>query len=97
MAGYSISNLTKLNKDTSYVECLFTQKGKDLYCTLPFYRPQLQLRNFKLKAGATAMVLDTKKRVPFRQQGANCVLDLSGLKPGDAHAQLIVLKLQNAL
>ena len=97
MAGYSISKLTKPDKDTAYIECLFTQKGKDLYCTLPFYKSKLQLRNFKMKARATAMLLDSGKRIPFRQQGADVVLDLSGLTPSDVNAQLIVLKLQNAL
>jgi alpha-L-fucosidase len=97
MAGYSISNLVKPDKDTSYIECLFTKKGKDLYCTLPSYRPQLRLRNLTMKPGAAVTILDTKKRIPFKQQGADCVLDLSVVKPGDAPAELIVLKLQNAL
>jgi len=97
MAGYSISNMTKPNTDTAYVECLFTRKGSDLYCTLPSYRPQLRLRNLKLKAGATALLLSTKKAIPFKQQGADCILDFSALKPGDVPAELIVIKLQNAL
>jgi alpha-L-fucosidase len=97
MAGYSISTLVKPSKDTAYIECLFTRKGNDLYCTLPAYRAQLPLRNIKLKASAVATVLDTKKAIPYKQQGADCVLDLSGLKPGDVPATLIVIKLQNAL
>jgi alpha-L-fucosidase len=97
MAGYSISNLVKPAGDTSYIECLFTQKGKDLYCTLPAYRPQLTLRNFKPKAGAAAFLLDTKKTLRYKQQGADCVIDLSALKPGDVPTELVVLKFQNAL
>ena len=97
MAGYSISNLVKPSNDTAYIECLFTQKGKDLYCTLPAYRPQLRLHNFKVKPGTVATLLSTKKNVPFRQQGADGVLDLTGLKPGDVPAELVVIKLQNAL
>jgi alpha-L-fucosidase len=50
-----------------------------------------------MKPGAVVTILDTKKRIPFKQQGTDCVLDLSVVKPGDAPAELIVLKLQNAL
>lgn len=97
MSGYSISSLVKPDKDTSYIECLFTQKGRDLYCTLPVYRPQLRLRHFKWKPGAAAFILDTKKRIGVKQQGADCVLDLSALKPGEADAELVVIKIENAL
>ena len=97
MAGYSISNLVKQDKDTAYIECFFTKKGADLYCTLPFYQPQVRLRNFKIKSGAAVSILDTKKKLSYKQQGADCVIDLSGLKPGDIPGELIVLKLQNAL
>lgn len=97
MAGYSIGNLVKPKGDTAYIECLFTKKGRDVYVTLPSYRPQLRLRNITMKQGADISVLDLKKRVPYKQQGADCVLDLSGFKPGDVPAELIVLKLQNAL
>jgi alpha-L-fucosidase len=57
----------------------------------------LRLRNLKLKPGAAVSVLDTKKKLPYKQQGADCVVDLSSLKPGDAPEELIVLKLQHAL
>lgn len=97
MAGYSIGNLVKPNKDTAYIECLFTKKGTDLYCTLPMYQPQLILRNFKPKPGTAAFILDMKKPLKYKQQGADCVIDLSALKPGDVPAELIVIKLQNAL
>ena len=97
MSGYSISNLVKPHKDTAYIECLFTKKERDLYCILPFYQPQLILRDLKLKPGATAIVLGSKKTIPVTQQGANYIIDLSGLKPGDVPAELIVIKLQDAL
>lgn len=97
MAGYSISDLVKPVKDTSYIECLFTRKGKDLYCTLPAYIPQLRLRNFKLKAGAIAILLDGNKRLSYKQQGNDCVIDLSSLKPGTVPGELLVLKLKDAL
>jgi alpha-L-fucosidase len=97
MAGYSIGNLVKPHKDTSYVECLFTRKGNDLYCTLPTYTSQLRLRNLKLKEGAIATVLDGNRRLRYKQQGTDCVLDLSALKPGDVPGELIVVKLKNAL
>jgi alpha-L-fucosidase len=97
MAGYSISKLATPDKDTAYVECLFTRKGADLYCTLPYFRNQVRLRNFKMKPGMVATILDTKKRLPAKQQGADFVIDLSAVKPGETPAELVVLKLQNAL
>lgn len=97
MAGYSISNLVKPHKDTAYIECLFTRKGADLYCTLPFYKPQLLLRNVKLKPGTKAVLLHSKKAVPVKQEGSNYRLDLSAFKPGEVPAELLVVKLQNAL
>ena len=97
MAGYTISDLVKPDKDTSYVECLFTRKGNDLYCTLPTYTSQLRLRNLKLKEGAMATVLAGNRRLRYKQQGTDCMLDLSALKPGDVPGELIVVKLKNAL
>ncbi|WPU97076.1 alpha-L-fucosidase [Mucilaginibacter sabulilitoris] len=97
MAGYSITQLVKPQKDTAYVEAFFTVKNKDLFCILPTYTPTFKLRNFHAKANGTATILGTGKSLKLKNTDKDCVIDLSGLKPGDASAELIVLKLNNAL
>lgn len=83
MAGYSIAKMTMPRKDSSYVECFFTKKAKDLYVIVPGYRSTLKLRNVTLPSSASVMVLGTSKPVPFKKEGADVVLDLSALRPGD--------------
>jgi alpha-L-fucosidase len=97
MAGYSASKLVKPSKDNAHVEAFFTTRGKDLYCIVPGYRTSLSLRSFKPAAGTTVSILGTGKSLPFKQAGNNCVIDLSGLKPGDISSPVFVIKLKNAL
>ncbi|MDR6942496.1 alpha-L-fucosidase [Mucilaginibacter pocheonensis] len=97
MAGYSIAQLVKPQKDTAYVEAFFTKKDKDLFCILPAYRPEFKLRAFYAKAGTTATILGSGKTLKLKNAGNDCIIDLSGLKPGDASSELLVVKLKGAL
>ena len=97
MAGYSINKLIKPNKDSAYIEGFFTSKGKDLFVTIPTYRPQVKLRNFKAPAGTTVSILGSTKSLVLKQTGNDCVIDLSGMKPGEMPAELFVIKLKDAL
>lgn len=97
MANYDVSELIKPKKGEASIECFFTRKGKDLYCIIPSYNPQVRLRNFKTLPGAAATLLASGKKLSWKQQGSDCVIDLSALKPGDTPAELFVIKLTNAL
>ncbi|MES2647951.1 MAG: alpha-L-fucosidase [Bacteroidota bacterium] len=97
MAGYSIAEMVKPKPGLAHVEAFFTVKNKDLYCTLPAYQPQFRIRNFKSSAGTKAVILGSGKIVNVKNAGNDCIIDLSGLKPGDAPASLFVIKLSNAL
>jgi alpha-L-fucosidase len=97
MAGYDIKALIQPRKNEANVEHFFTRKDKNLYCLVPGFRPQLRLRNFRAAPGAKAVLLGSKKSLPLRQAGADCMVDLSSLKPGEVQADLFVVKLQNAL
>jgi len=97
MAGYSVAKLTVPNKDSAYIETFFTKKGKDLYCILPRFVPQLRLRNRSLPAGAAVTILGSNASVSTKNEGKDCIIDLSRLKPSDVPGELIVLKLRNAL
>jgi alpha-L-fucosidase len=97
MAGYSVTQLIKPQKDTAYVEAFFTRKGKDLFCILPKYMPKFKLRDRHIKTNTTATVLGNGKAITWRNSGKDAIVDLSGLKPGDASPELLVIKLENAL
>ena len=97
MAGYSISKLVQPNKDTAHIEGFYTVKGKDLFYIVPKYREHVKLRNFKAAAGTTATILGTNVTAPSQQKGADFVLDLSKMKPGQVPSDLFVIKLKGAL
>jgi alpha-L-fucosidase len=98
MAGYSISKMVVPVKDTASIECFFTRKNKDLYCIIPSYRSGFTVKNLTLPATAGLTVLGSDKKIPWKQQGKNVMIDLSALRPGDiAEKGIFVIKLKNAL
>jgi len=97
MADYDVSEMTRPKEGQAHIEFFFTRKGKDLYCLVPNYKSQLVVRNFKAAAGSKAYLLSGGKSLPLRQQGKDCIIDLSAMKPGDIPAGLFVIKLENAL
>ncbi|HEX2534455.1 MAG TPA: alpha-L-fucosidase, partial [Chitinophagaceae bacterium] len=97
MAGYDISALTRPKKDSAYIQQFYTRKGKDLYCILPAYTPQVTLRGFRPAAGTRLSVLGGKKPVTGKLSGSDYIIDLSKLQPGDLPAGLFVIKLEGAL
>lgn len=97
MSGYSVASLVKPAAGRAHIECFFTAKGKDIYVMLPQYRSTVLLRDLKLAAGATASVLGSSKPLPLTRLGAHTRIDLSGFKPGEIAADLLVIKISNAL
>ena len=97
MAGYDINALIRPKKAEAHVEQFFTRNGKNLYCIVPGFRSTLRLRNFMAPRGAKAVLLGSKKSLPLKQAGADCLVNLSAVKPGEISAELFVVKLQNAL
>ncbi len=97
MAGYSIAEMVKQKKGYANVETFFTTKGKDLFCIVPYYRSTVKLRNFKPTAGVVADIVGSNKKLKIMQAGKDCIIDLSGLKPGEVAAEMFVIKLKNAL
>jgi alpha-L-fucosidase len=97
MAGFDIAAMVKPKADMAHVEAFFTTKGKDLYCIYPLYSPRLVLRDFKPKAGVKASILGSSKTVSVKKSGKDCFVDVSKIQPGEIPAELIVLKLENAL
>lgn len=97
MAGYDIAAMVKPQKDQAYIQSFFTQKGKDLFCIVPTYKPELRLANVKLAAAAKASILAGNRALLWKQVGADAVIDLSKLKPGEVPAEMFVIRLQNAL
>ena len=97
MSGYSVSRLVEPGKGHAHIETFFTTKGKDLFCIVPAYSPKIKLRNFKPAAGTTVTILGNSKSLSFKQTGNDCIIDLSGLQPGDISSEIFVVKLKNAL
>jgi len=96
MADYDITRMIQPSKEYAHIEMFFTRKNNNLYCIVPSYNPQLLLRNYTLPAGAKASILGSKANIRVKQQGKDCVLDLSALHPGDVPPQLFVIKITGA-
>ncbi|MDO9375376.1 MAG: hypothetical protein Q7T76_13215 [Ferruginibacter sp.] len=79
------------------MEAFFTTKGKDLFCIIPSYRPQVILRNFKIVSGASVNILGCNKLLKIKQVGQDAIIDLSALKPVDVPSELFVVQIKNAL
>jgi len=97
MAGYNVTDLIKPKANEAHIEYFFTKKGKDLFCIVPAYNSQVRIRNLNISLATTATVLSTNKKLPCKQSGKDCVIDLSQVKPGDMPAEIFVIKLQNVL
>lgn len=97
MANYSIAKMVIPKKDSAYVECFFTRKGSDLYCTVPSYRDKLTLKNISIKPTTKVALLGSGKTIPTKKEGNNLILDLSVMRPGDVSSSgIFVVKLSNA-
>jgi alpha-L-fucosidase len=96
MAGYDINALIRPKKAEAHIEHFFTRNEKNLYCIVPGFRPTLRLRNFVVPKGAKAVLMGSNRFLPLKQAGADCVVDLSSLKPGEVYEDLFAVKLQNA-
>ncbi len=98
MADYSIAKMVAPKKDTAYIECFFTKKGKDLYCILPSYQSKLLLKGITLPVGTEISVLGMNKTTKLKQESKNMFIDLSGVKPPMVSATgIFVIKLKGAL
>ncbi|KAG4080543.1 hypothetical protein HA402_014001 [Bradysia odoriphaga] len=94
MSGYSVTQLVKKSAEHAHIELFFTQKPGALYCFVPAYQSQVVIRDYTPAKGAIASVLGTTKGVKWKQQGKDCVVDLSGLRPGDVQDGLLVIKMK---
>ncbi|MGZ8511300.1 MAG: alpha-L-fucosidase [Chitinophagaceae bacterium] len=97
MAGYNISEQIKPSTERAHIEAFYTTKGNDLFCIIPTYQWQIKLRSFNVAKGATASILGSTKAFALKQSGNDCILNLSGMKPGEIPAELFVIKIKNAL
>jgi len=97
MAGYDITDKIKPNKDLAYIEAFYTTKGKDLYCIYPAYSPKLRIRNFTAGTKTKVSILGSSKVLNLKKSGKDSTVDLSKIQPGEIPAELIVLKIENAL
>jgi alpha-L-fucosidase len=98
MAGYNVADMIKPNDTLAHIEAFFTTKGKNLFCILPKYTQQFYIRNFKAPAGAKAFILgDENKLLTLKNEGNDCIIDLSKLKPGEVPAELFVIEIKDGL
>ena len=97
MSGYNIAELVKPHEGQAHVEAFFTVKEKGLYCILPSYVKHFYLKNFKAQSSTKAGIVGSGKSLPIKNSGKDCIIDLSGLTPGELPAELFVIKLTNAV
>lgn len=96
MAGYSVAKLVEPKKDQAYIQYFFTKKGNTLYCIVPAYVPQVELKNLQVSNGAKVSILGGDKTFACRQKGNDCVIDLSTLKPNEFATKTFVVKIEGA-
>ena len=97
MAGYSPIQRTVPRKNEAYIEAFFTKKGKDLFAFIPAFKNTITIRGFRPTAGAKASVLGVKGNLPFTMSGADCIVDLRSIRPGDISPDLFVIKFSGGL
>jgi alpha-L-fucosidase len=93
MAGYDVAQLIKPNPNTAHIKYFFTKKGNDLYCIVPAYTPRLRIHDLKVSSHTKAIILGNAKTFSCKQNGGDCVIDLSQMKPGEIPGELFVVKL----
>ncbi|HVI47723.1 MAG TPA: alpha-L-fucosidase [Chitinophaga sp.] len=94
MANYDVAKMVRPANGNAYIEMFFTRKDNTLYCIVPYYRPQLRIRDFNAGKGAVVSIPGCDKPVKWQQEGKDCVIDLSSLKPGDIPAETFVVKIR---
>ena len=77
MAGYDVAQLIQTKKRFAHIEYFFTKKGNDLYCIVPAYSSQVRIRDLKISSNTKATVLGSNKTFSCKQNGNDCVIDLS--------------------
>ena len=97
MAGYDVAQLIKPKQDAAHIEYFFTKKGNDLYCIVPTYSSQVRIHDLKIAANTKATVLGSNKTFSCKQNGNDCVIDLSTAKVGDIPSELFVVKLNGVI
>lgn len=93
MADYDITRMVQPSKEHANIEMFFTRKNNDLYCIVPAYTSRLLIRNYTAPAGAKAGILGSRAGISLKQQGKDCVIDLSALHPGDIPYKIFVVKI----
>ncbi|WP_143310915.1 alpha-L-fucosidase [Chitinophaga vietnamensis] len=93
MSDYSISRMVMPSKEHAHIEMFFTSKPGALYCIVPQYHEQLTLRNYTPAKQATMRILGCNKSLKWKQQGKDCLVDLSNIHPGDVADGAFVVKI----
>lgn len=98
MADYKVSRLVTPKKDSTYIECFYTRKGKDLYCIIPSWRPTLTLKGIGGGNVPSATILATGEKLPAQRLGNDLQLDLRKMNAARISSSgVIVVKLSNVL
>ena len=97
MAGYDVAQLIKPKPNEAHIEYFFTKKGNDLYCIVPTYSPRIRIHDLKISPGAKATILGNTNTFSCKQNGDDCVIDLSQMKPGEIPGELFVVKLSGVV
>ncbi|HJT74899.1 MAG TPA: alpha-L-fucosidase, partial [Chitinophaga sp.] len=94
MADYNIAKMVRPSKVYAHIQLFFTKKADALYCIATSYQPSLVIKNYTPAKNATVSVLGTSGPVTWKQQGKDCMIDLSRLRPGDIGKGLFVVKIK---
>ena len=97
MAGYDVADLIQPQPGEAHIEYFFTTKGHDLFCIVPFFKPDVLIKGLRIPPGTRATLLGSKKSFSCIQSGKDALIDLTSAKPGDVPDQLFVLRLKNVL
>lgn len=94
MSGYNITQMVQPSKEQAFIEMFFTKKPDALYCIVPRFEEQLRIRNYTAAKNAQFSILGCSKPISWKQQGKDCVINLSGLRPGDIPKEMFVVKIK---
>lgn len=94
MSDYNISKMVKPSKEYAHIEMFFTQSDDALYCIATGYQPTILIKDYTPAKNAAVSILGCSRKVTWKQQGKDCVINLSGLQPGDLANGLFVIKIK---
>jgi alpha-L-fucosidase len=93
---YDVNDWVKPNNEHAHIQMFFTTKEKDVYAIVPYYTPQILIKDISLATGAQISILGCNKKIEWKKQGNGVLIDVSKLQPGDLPGRIFTVRIKDA-